>query len=491
MRIQIIIILIFIFNISHAQFPEIKWFFSNHIHTIDEPVFYVDSAYGFRTDGSQLVRTRIFRVGERDNEGRLITGFTDKIKNDEIEYVEKRSAEYNADNELVLFSNSRWNQDSARYYLNEKQCWDDSLNLTEDKWMFWLFTLPQHSFGQAEINTYDVDNNLIERSLQRCSWKEIWYAYQRYVYQFDSLNMLLEYVWEDWNNDSSNWEGKTKWEYFYDQGLNTYCYIYSKYSIDTDWVKIWKREHFYDSTGVIVKVKYLRPINDTTYVNYGKWCYVYNKSGMVINQTDERYDTINNEWENYQKLFYEYQNDTSLITYTMIWWTPESSYWRNVYRASYNYNNNGKLVHRLYQGGDSIAWKNRDQDFLEYDEYGNIISLENQKWKYDINHEGYWAPQYREEYFWPGFVGEFEYVEMKNDIIIYPNPVADYLSIVCKSEIIKSIQIFNLLGVEVYNTNEASKEISLDMSSYPKGTYLVNIRTDSNTISKKVIIQRN
>jgi hypothetical protein len=74
----------------------------------------------------------------------------------------------------------------------------------------------------------------------------------------------------------------------------------------------------------------------------------------------------------------------------------------------------------------------------------------------------------------------------KVKINIYPNPVKQLLFI--ESDInllIKSMVVYNLLGVEVYSKQTAAN--TLDLSSLEKGIYFLKVETTEGSISKRII----
>ncbi len=78
--------------------------------------------------------------------------------------------------------------------------------------------------------------------------------------------------------------------------------------------------------------------------------------------------------------------------------------------------------------------------------------------------------------------------EMLNTTRIYPNPVKDNLLYI-DSKTEASVEIFNVLGKRVINTNIGSSSYYLNISELNRGVYLVKVKTDLGTITKKLIRQ--
>jgi hypothetical protein len=72
---------------------------------------------------------------------------------------------------------------------------------------------------------------------------------------------------------------------------------------------------------------------------------------------------------------------------------------------------------------------------------------------------------------------------------IYPNPANNVLNIVSYTVGINSISIFNLNGQEVLNTNVNANQIRLNTSSLANGVYIVDIKSNNNSVKGKLVIE--
>jgi len=76
-------------------------------------------------------------------------------------------------------------------------------------------------------------------------------------------------------------------------------------------------------------------------------------------------------------------------------------------------------------------------------------------------------------------------VEIDN-LNYFPNPVKDILHI-DYSETVDAIQVYTLLGQEVYSTTNSAKTSQIDMATFAAGTYLVRVTSGQNVKNIKVI----
>ena len=75
-------------------------------------------------------------------------------------------------------------------------------------------------------------------------------------------------------------------------------------------------------------------------------------------------------------------------------------------------------------------------------------------------------------------------------ISIFPNPTSDKIT-VCGLEKADAIEIYSMLGEKVYTNNTLAQQttIEIDLSSLPKGIYLVKVRTGTKFHIEKIIKQ--
>ncbi len=70
----------------------------------------------------------------------------------------------------------------------------------------------------------------------------------------------------------------------------------------------------------------------------------------------------------------------------------------------------------------------------------------------------------------------------------YPNPATNgKIFIASKSNIAKEVAIYDVLGKKVFQTTSSSKEINI--SSLSPGVYIIKIKENDNTATRKLIIK--
>ena len=80
--------------------------------------------------------------------------------------------------------------------------------------------------------------------------------------------------------------------------------------------------------------------------------------------------------------------------------------------------------------------------------------------------------------------------ESTTNINVFPNPVSDYLTIFSNNIFVSEIKLFTVLGELVYsNEFENLNNIQINLSSFPSGYYLINIKDRENQIITKKIFK--
>ena len=78
---------------------------------------------------------------------------------------------------------------------------------------------------------------------------------------------------------------------------------------------------------------------------------------------------------------------------------------------------------------------------------------------------------------------------LENAIAIYPNPSNGLYTVELSNETTASIEVYNVLGKLVQSIPQADSKTMIDLTGFPKGVYLVNIFSNGEQTSKKIILE--
>ena len=80
--------------------------------------------------------------------------------------------------------------------------------------------------------------------------------------------------------------------------------------------------------------------------------------------------------------------------------------------------------------------------------------------------------------------------EQKSEkIIVYPNPVRDFMTINLPADKIFSVQILNTLGQVVYNSDHVANNLEISCSNLLKGVYILKATSGNTVITNKILKQ--
>lgn len=78
--------------------------------------------------------------------------------------------------------------------------------------------------------------------------------------------------------------------------------------------------------------------------------------------------------------------------------------------------------------------------------------------------------------------------ERNNEIKVYPNPVTNELNIIFEKPIKADISLVDIMGKKVYFKTFYEDQVKINTSSFPKGTYILSVKTENKIFTKKIII---
>ena len=77
--------------------------------------------------------------------------------------------------------------------------------------------------------------------------------------------------------------------------------------------------------------------------------------------------------------------------------------------------------------------------------------------------------------------------ELEANTKLFPNPTSDKVNVVCEG--MTRISIYSTVGQMVYDKDVNADQLSIDMSQYPAGSYLVKIITNQGAVVKKLYVK--
>lgn len=354
---------------------------------------------------------------------------------------------------------SYFNNDTvAEYKLNE---W----NISTNSWV------PDYSYYE----TKDEDGKILIHYSR--SWSDEYASFTQGNKEIYTYNGELTSIKEDkdWNN--STWEDYAKTYYYHDLNNNDTLELQKRFISEENWRDNWKTKFTYNENNQkIMEEQWGYDSYWDEWYDYSKTTISYYDNGLLDNgllkdEYTERFDYDNSEWYDLSKTKYFY-NAKNLLDYKEELDLQDPG---NNLKYVYTYNENNQETSFFLYDWNGSDWTLFYKVFDNYDVNGNQTDY------YSQVSDGTWQNYLKEEYTWNEF-----YVNINNlyysDITIFPNPAYNFLTIKNSLSEKYKIEIFDISGKQIFATNSEKRIFKLNISSYPAGTYFVNI---VNTKGKK------
>ena len=175
--------------------------------------------------------------------------------------------------------------------------------------------------------------------------------------------------------------------------------------------------------------------------------------------------------------------------YVSMKWDTILILWKNVMKDSLNYDGNNNLISGYNYYWDDIGsiWKINSRSFHTYDINNNLLTESSQMWN---SLTSSWVDCCECDYSYIEINGIAE-IGNSNGLSINPNPTSGSFQVDCSESMIRSIEVYNLLGGKVFSTKNymEQKSVELDISDRPAGIYFVKCKTTKGDFVCKVVKQ--
>ncbi len=75
------------------------------------------------------------------------------------------------------------------------------------------------------------------------------------------------------------------------------------------------------------------------------------------------------------------------------------------------------------------------------------------------------------------------------DFSVYPNPGTGVFTIEMNDELNATVEVYDALGKKVKTIQQNGFKSVLDLTGFPKGMYMINITSEGQLVSKKIVLQ--
>lgn len=85
-------------------------------------------------------------------------------------------------------------------------------------------------------------------------------------------------------------------------------------------------------------------------------------------------------------------------------------------------------------------------------------------------------------------VTEVDEPSLNDELIIYPNPTSDRITIVQRGTLGADVEILNSIGERVLRTRTTNQQTTIDVSSQPTGIYVVRMWGRDGTATNNTVV---
>jgi hypothetical protein len=276
------------------------------------------------------------------------------------------------------------------------------------------------------------------------------------------------------------------------------------------WDNYQRFEHTYNSNDDIVETKNYDWESDAWELK-NRDVYTYVSPGFPSKVTHQGWDAVNTEWDNVMETRYTYSGTGKILTEYRYNWNTTNNIWDTESRNINTYNSNDLLESKEHDEWKSTSWEHNFLLSYTYDSNNHIKIELTSDWNgtsyevksqqlYTTNGDGYptsivsqayvlgtWFNAARDTRTYPTCSGLSVKGFDTYIVELYPNPAKEIVNINLESN--ASFQLIGLNGQVLQKGKLIRGDNKINISQLLSGLYFLNIKTEQEIISKKIIKQ--
>lgn len=212
----------------------------------------------------------------------------------------------------------------------------------------------------------------------------------------------------------------------------------------------------------------------------------YDANGNETGGTEYSWDIATNNWIGYIYWVYEYDSNGNLIMRIEFFWDTETNDWMEGAHRTYTYNAHGDITEDIAYIWDfeTNEWYGYSRKTVEYDANGHEIEALHYDWDSGTKD---WILERKMVSYWSELNTSVSNDGFDLDVVIYPNPAKDIITIAADLFDHYYIHITSMNGQLMYGAELEGTSIQVDLSSFYKGIYFITIRSKDNVAIRKIL----
>ena len=372
---------------------------------------------------------------------------------------------------------SIWNHTDSVQYTYDRQ------NIIEEATL--VYKEGEWSIDRTVIMEYDSEDKLLVLIAQKKE-ADIMINNVKINYEYNSDNSILNLHRQSWDVDIEDWVNSIQLNFEYNiDGLRT-SQTGQRWT-DGQWVNSSQFSYEYPADDVIITV--FQSWNSTNMawqeIRRSKNTTTYDNNDNIIGILTEKW--INEMWQNdYEKTF-EFNTDNQLTLRFEQEWDSQENEWRNYLREITTFNSSAPLTQKtsIIEFWVETGWRKDRKTTSDLTEEGSISFTLRESW------DEVWTPIDRTFYYYDLFTDVTELEVNPFNLSISPNPGNGLVNInFIELNTEAAIKLFNTQGQLIYSKviNNSSNNLKLDLSHLPRGSYILQLNTDRQTSTQKMLI---
>ncbi|MEA4982462.1 MAG: T9SS type A sorting domain-containing protein [Paludibacter sp.] len=371
-----------------------------------------------------------------------------------------------------------------------------------------------------QVFVYNANNEVTERINQKWDFSsEKWLNINKNAFVYDSAgNMITELYYESYISESQTWVAARKFEYVYNSKGDQISYAHYNWIASTNsWRLGTKTEYEENDKGEVILDSYTswNDFLNKEVINY-KQQKVYDNNGNLVLELSinsnvyydgtQYYITVYGDKQEYiydvnnrltSQIWYDYMNDVFVqeekIDYVYDATHPgamatETSYDWNAVTSTWDLNAKGELTYNFEVPRSELLlpFEEEQDASREVQMYFNYMPLEFTGSDWNAATTSWQLSEKTIVYFTYSEFSSTGNIDVKK-VVVYPNPVADYLSVKLPADAQQAqFKLIDMQG-RVVNEKTLTNETQVDLSDVVKGIYFYQIATGLETINGKLI----
>ena len=383
-------------------------------------------------------------------------------------------AETDENGNITLEYGKRW--DGITWLNDEKTIYSYDVfgNPLSYTWQIWNGS--DWDNNQKGLYTYDANNNMLTEQVQEwdvSNWENIFMI----TYTYNQLGLQTLYNHQYWNGD--DWENLWQTVFTYDAHANLTNTLNQNWNLD-HWENSTENSYVYDNN--LLQSSLTQMDNGAELVNT-ETTYIYNPENKLVSESSH---TWGNSWSNYHETLYTYDGNKNLIN--ILEQAKNGEIFENTTQTSYTYDGSLKPASILRQDWKENTWVNLDMERMKYNKDDSLTNYSYRYWNADGTTvmEGDSSALFYHEI----ISGINDKNRTNENISIYPNPASSVIIITATGKV-SNIEIRDMQGrlLKPVSIIATAQQTKIDVSGYPKGTYLLSITSSRGRESVKLLIR--